>query len=119
MARITTSRRRGLSWLGKPRKLRPGAKVTDFDPTEGLRDPALIKKAVLQALEAGDDEGAVDIMRAHLRVLNRSRTASRMKMSRVNVHRIISGSRRPSLDTLGAFIRMLNAEAGKGAGATA
>lgn len=110
MARIATSEKRGLSWLGKPSKLRPGANTHDFDPTKELRDPEFIKKAVLGAVADGDEDAVVTILRAHLRVLNRSKTAIRMSMSRQNVHRIIAGSRRPSLDTLGAFMRLLKVE---------
>lgn len=110
MARIMTSEKRGLSWLGKPRKLRPETSARDFDPTEELRDPEFIKRAVLGAIADGDEEAVVAILRAHLRVLNRSRMAVRMRMSRQNIHRIIAGSRRPSLNTLGAFMRLLKAE---------
>ena len=72
MARTGTSEKRGTSWLGKSRKLGPHSKATDFDPTEELRDPAFVRKAVLEALEAGDEEAVATIIQAHLRVLNRS-----------------------------------------------
>lgn len=110
MARIATSARRGQSWLGKPRRLRAGASARDFNPAEELRDPQFVKKAVLQAVEAGDDEAVVEILRAHLRVVNRSQAAASMNVSRQFVHRIIAGSRKPSLPTLGAFMRLLNME---------
>lgn len=110
MAKIATSEKRGTSWLGKPLKLRPGSTTRDYDPTEELRDPEFIKKAVLQAIAEGDDEAVVTILRAHLRVLNRSKTAAQMHVSRQAVHRLIAGSRKPSLPMLGSFMRLLQAE---------
>ncbi len=110
MAKIATSERRGLSWLGKPLKLAARSTARDFDPTEELRDPAFVKRAVLEAIEAGDDAAVTLILRAHLRVLNRSKTAARMRVSRQQIHRLIAGSRRPSLPILGAFMRLLKFE---------
>lgn len=114
MGRAETSEKRGLSWLGKPRKLRPGARVREHDPTVKLRDPDFIRKAVLQAVKEGDDEAVATIIQAHLRVLNRSKTAAKMHLSRQYVHRIIAGTQKPSLPTLGAFMRLLNTEQGSG-----
>lgn len=110
MARAETSGKRGVSWLGKPRKLRAGAAARDYDPSVKLSDPVFVRKAVIEALEAGDDEAVVSVIQAHLRVLNRTRVAGQMRMSRQFVHRLIVGSRKPSLPTLGAFMRMLNTE---------
>ena len=110
MAKTETSEKRGTSWLGKPLSLRPGSAARNYDPTEELRDPKFIKKAVLKALSEGDDETVVTLLRAHLRVLNRSKAAEQMRVSRQAVHRLIAGSRKPSLPMLGAFMRLLQVE---------
>jgi len=84
--------------------------VRSYDPSAKLSDPDFVKRAVIEALEEGDDEAVVAILRAHLRVLNRSRAAAQMKVSRQHVHRLLSGARKPSLPMLGAFMRLLKAE---------
>ena len=110
MAKPAISEKRGASWLGKPLNLRPGSTARDYDAAEELRDPKFIKKAVLKALSEGDDGAVVTILRAHLRVLNRSKAAEQMHVSRQAVHRLIAGSRKPSLPMLGAFMRLLQVE---------
>ena len=110
MAKAATSEKRGTSWLGRPFELRPGSTARDYAPSPELRDPKFIKKAVLQAISVGDEEAVVAILRAHLRVLNRSKAAERMNVSRQAVHRLIAGSRKPSLPMLGAFMRLLRVE---------
>ena len=110
MATAETSERRGASWLGKPRKLRPGASIRDHEPAIKLRDPLFVRKAVLEAIAEGDDEAIATIIQAHLRVLNRTRAARQMRMSRQFIHRLIAGSLTPSLPTLGAFMRLLKTE---------
>jgi|CXWL01.1.fsa_nt_gi DNA-binding phage protein len=110
MAKTETSEKRGTFWLGKPLRLRTGSTAQDYDPAEKLRDPKFIKKAVLQALAEGDDEAVVTILQAHLRVLNRSKAAKQMHVSRQAIHRLIVGSRKPSLPMLGAFMRLLQVE---------
>ncbi len=110
MAKTRTSEKRGVSWLGKPKSLRFNAKVEDFDPSDELRDPEFVKNAILEALSEGDGESVVAIVRAHLRILNRSRAAVQMGVSRQLIHRLIAGSRSPSLPTLGAFMGLLKEE---------
>lgn len=117
MSKRKRSERRGASWLGKPSKLRPGSSARSYDPSAKLRDAEFIRGAILQAIGEGDHEAAAEIMRAHLRVLNRSRAAEGMRVSRQHVHRLIAGSRKPSLETLGAFMSLLKSERHHGAGA--
>lgn len=110
MAKKETSKKRGESWQFPVFELKPDAAVRSYDPSVRLRDPAFIQKAVLEAISDGDDEAVVTILRAHLRVLNRSRSAIRMRVSRQFVHRLIVGSQKPSLPTLGKFMRLLKDE---------
>ena len=94
----------------KPRRLKPGANVRVHDPTITLRDPEFIKGAILEALQDGDYESVIVIYRAHLRVLNRTRTASALKVSRQYVHKMLKSSNTPSLRTFTAFMKMLTLE---------
>ena len=108
----TSHKRAGFS-DEKPLRLRPGANVRPYDPTVTLRDPQFIRKAILQALEEGDYQAVIEIYRSHLRVLNRTHTASALKVSRQYVHKMLKSSNTPSLRTFTAFMKMLAMEGAK------
>ena len=95
------------SWNGKYLKLGPNSRARPFDPAAPLRDPKFIREALLQALDDGDFPGVVQIYRAHLRVLNRSRMAKALNISRQSVHKMLKPSGTPSLRTLTAFMKYL------------
>ncbi len=112
MAKRKISRSRGKSSSGM-RRLKPGATARLYDPSVTLRDPRFIQRAILQALKAGDFEGVMGIYRAHLRVLNRSRTAKELNVSRQYIHRMLKEkSPVPSLRTFAAFMRVVEKEIG-------
>lgn len=106
-----TSLGRGPSWDGKLRKLGPNATAKPYDPTIRLRDPKFVQAALLQALREGDFEAVMDIYRAHLRVLNRTHTASALKVSRQYIHKMLKPSNFPSLRTFTAFMKVLEKRA--------
>ena len=99
------------SWRGKPLKLRPDSKSRPYDPSARIKDPKFVRKAILQAVGEGDFEAVIDIYRAHLRVLNRSRTATALGVSRQYVHKMLKPSSNPSLRTFVAFMKFLKARA--------
>jgi len=88
-------------------KLGPNSLARPYDPTITLRDPAFIKKAMLEALAKGDFDSVVDIYRAHLRVLNRTRSAKILHVSRQSIHKMLKPSGTPSLRTFTAFMKFL------------
>ncbi len=107
MDKIKTSLTREKSWNGKFLKLRPDSASRPYDPTVTLRDPVFIHKAILQALGEGDFEAVVEIYRAHLRVLNRTRAAKGLGISRQSVHKMLRSGNTPSLKTFTAFMKLL------------
>jgi DNA-binding phage protein len=88
-------------------KLGPDSLSRPFDPTIELRDPKFIQQAIYEALADGDFPGVVQIYRAHLRVLNRTRAAKSLKISRQSVHKMLKPSANPSLRTFTAFMKFL------------
>ncbi len=110
MAKKETSAPHEKYWNGKTIELSPKTRSHPYDPTVTLRDPKFIRKALLQALTAGDFTAVVEIYRAHLRVLNRSRTARALNISRQSVHKMLKPSGTPSLRTFAAFMKFLNSE---------
>ena len=119
MARTEISRKHAEFWRGTEVRLKPGAKVRPYDPTITLRDPEFIREAILEALREGDYESVIDIYRAHLRVLNRTRAAGALKVSRQYVHKMLKASNTPSLRTFTAFMKMLALEGAAGLGGRA
>lgn len=111
MARTGISHKPSGYWNGRPIRLKPGAQVRVHDPTITLRDPDFIRAAILEALDQGDYEGVIDIYRAHLRVLNRTRTAQALRVSRQYVHKMLKSGNTPSLRTFAAFMGLLRQEA--------
>jgi DNA-binding phage protein len=111
MAKIKISPERAGSWDGRLLKRKPGSLSRPYDPTITLRDPKFIQKAMFQALAEGDFQGVVDIYRAHLRVLNRTRSAKALHISRQSIHKMLKPSGNPSLRTFTAFMKYLNKSA--------
>ena len=107
MARKETSRSRAKYWDGKMLKLSPNTRTRPFDPTDELRDPKFIQQAIYEALAEGDFPGVVQIYRAHLRVLNRTRTAKSLHVSRQSIHKMLKPTGNPSLRTFTAFMKFL------------
>ena len=107
MDKNETSRMRVESWTGTLRRLSPDSRTRLYDPTVTLRDPAFIHKAILQAVGEGDFEAVVEIYRAHLRVLNRTRAAKGLGISRQSVHKMLRSANIPSLKTFTAFMKLL------------
>lgn len=111
MANIEISPTREKSWNGRLLRLKPGSLSRPYDPTITLRDPKFIREALLEALAEGDFPAVVQIYRAHLRVLNRSRTAKALHISRQSIHKMLKPTGNPSLRTFTAFMKYLSKSA--------
>jgi DNA-binding phage protein len=92
-------------------KLSPNTRSRPYDPTITLRDPKFIREALLEGLAEGDFEGIVQIYRAHLRVLNRTRSAKALHISRQSIHKMLKPTGNPSLRTFTAFMKYLSKSA--------
>lgn len=108
MTKNGTSRKHAASWRGRTVTLRPDSTTRPYDPTDTLRDPAFIQKAILQGLKLGDYEGVLETYRAHLRVLNRTHAAKAMGVSRQYIHKMLkSSTNNPSMRTFVTFMKLL------------
>lgn len=110
MDKLETSRKREPFSTGILRRLRPGSVVKDHDPSVRLGNPRFIRKAIFEALSEGDYEAVTEIYRAHLRVLNRSRGAKAMGVSRQYFYKLLRPSTEPSLPTFVKFMHLLKEE---------
>ena len=107
MGRNAISRRRARPLSARLRKLPRGSKARPYDPSVSLADPDFIREAILQSLGQGDFEAVMGIYRAHLRVLNRTKAARALNVSRQYVHKMLKPTNIPSLRTFAAFMRGL------------
>ncbi len=109
MAKIETSQKRVKYRVVKVLKLRPGATVKPYDPSKTLGDPKFVQKAIIEALLDGDADAVMEIYSAHLRVLNRTKTAAKLHVSRQHVHRMMNNPN-PTMDTFARFMGLLKNE---------
>ena len=115
MDKETTSVKRAGFSKGKPGRLGPKATARPYDPTVSLRNPAIIQKAILQSLKDGDFESVMEIYKSHLRVLNRTKTADSLQVSRQYIHKMLrEQAANPSLKTFSSFMRLLGEEVLRG-----
>lgn len=109
MAKIETSLKPVKYRVVKALKLRPGTTARSYNPSKTLSDPKFIQKAIIEALLEGDASAVMEIYSAHLRVLNRSRVAKKLHVSRQHVHRMLENPN-PRMDTFARFMGLLKTE---------
>ncbi|MBI4056059.1 MAG: helix-turn-helix transcriptional regulator [Elusimicrobia bacterium] len=112
MDRTETLSKHGKYSNAKLRKLGPGSKAHPYDPTITLKKPKFILKAILQSLAEGDYEAVMEIWRSHLDVMNRTRAAKALGISRQYVHKILNRSTQPSLQTFTQYMGALEEATG-------
>lgn len=110
MGKVETSLKREKYGTVPVRNLRYGRSVRPYDPAKTLGDPKFVQKAIVEALLEGDFEAVMEIYSAHLRVLNRSRTAETLHVSRQHVHRMLRNPN-PRMNTFARFMALLKSEA--------
>lgn len=54
-------------------KLRKNAKLIDYSPTQELLDENFIAKAVWECLKNNDPDGVMEVIEAHIEVVNKFR----------------------------------------------
>jgi DNA-binding phage protein len=109
MGKTAISQKRAISSAVRVSKLRAGASVSPYDPSKSLGDPKFVQEAIIEALLDGDCAAVMHIYSAHLRVLNRSKTAAKLRVSRQHVHRMMSNPN-PRMDTFARFMGLLKTE---------
>ena len=110
MVKIMTSHRRRKS-LGNTRKmklkeeikLKKGIHLIDYSPTQELLDEDFIAKAVWECLKHNDPEGVVEVIEAHLEVVNKARAAEDMKLPRSTMYNAFKG-KNPTVKTLAKLV---------------
>lgn len=88
----------------KPKlKLKKGVKVTKFSATERLLDENFIANAVWECLKNNDPQGVVEVIAAHLEVVNRVKVAKEADLSRATMYHAFK-SKNPTVKTLAKLV---------------
>lgn len=89
--------------MNKQPKLKKNAGLIPYSPTEELLDENFIAQAVWECLKNNDPEGVVEVIQAHLRVVNKSKAAQKMDLPRSSMYNAIRG-KNPTVKTLAKLV---------------
>lgn len=84
-------------------KLKKNAGLIPYSPTKELLDESFIAQAVWECLKNNDPEGVVEIIEAHLRVVNKSKAAHETHLPRSSMYNAIK-SKNPTVKTLAKLV---------------
>lgn len=105
MAKAKTSRK-PKKFLENTRKLKPGADLIEYSPTAELLDEKFIALALWDCLKNNDPEGVVEIIQAHLAVVNKQKFAKEAHLPRSTLYNVYKG-RNPTIRTLAKMINCI------------
>lgn len=84
-------------------KLKKNAPVTVVSATERLLDEKFIAQAIWECLKNNDPEGVVEVIEAHLEIVNKVKAAQHAKLSRATMYNAFKG-KNPTIKTLAKLV---------------
>ena len=109
MAKQKTSGKQGFSFKNiQETKLNKGVRLTSHPTAKELSDVEFVSQALIQALKDGDADAFKEILAAHLSVTNKERFASRAKISKRTLFRMLSPKGNPTLENIARIVHALN-----------
>jgi probable addiction module antidote protein len=110
MLKKKTSKKHGFSFDDiQPVKLKKGAPVTPYSPSERLRNKQYVADALMECLRDGDAEAFKEILAAHLQAINKAEFAERTKIPKRTLFRMVSKQGNPTLDNIAKVVHALTA----------
>jgi DNA-binding phage protein len=88
-------------------KLRTSKGLSAHDPSERLRNKALVARALWECLLANDIDAFKEILRSHLELTNKENLAKTAGIPRRTLFRMLSPSGNPTLENIGKIIHEL------------
>ncbi len=76
---------------------------TPYSPTKELLDEKFIAEAIWECLKNNDPEGVVEIIQAHLRVVNKSKAAASHSIPRSSLYNALKG-KNPTIKALAKLV---------------
>ncbi len=83
--------------------LRDNVGITAFSPTEKLKDIKLIGTAIMECLIENDPKGAMEAIKTHLEVMNKSAFLKEAKVPRSTMYKLFK-TKNPTIKTLAKII---------------
>lgn len=84
-------------------RLKKNAKVIPYSPTKELLDEKFIALAVWECLKNNDPEGVIEIIEAHLHVVNKSKAAGETHLPRSSMYNALK-AKNPTVKTLAKLV---------------
>ncbi len=84
-------------------KLKTREGLKRYSPTEKLLDEDFIAKAFWECMKNNDPEGAMEVIQAHLRAVNKTRVAKENELPRSTMYNAIKG-KNPTIRTLAKLV---------------
>jgi DNA-binding phage protein len=75
----------------------------DYSPTEQILDETFIAKAVWECLKNNDTDGILEIIEAHLEIVNKVNAAHKTELSRSTMYNALKG-KNPTIKTLAKLV---------------
>jgi len=109
MAKQKISGKRGFSFENIPEvKLKKGVRLTAHPAAKELSNVEFVSQALIQALKDGDADAFKEILAAHLSVTNKERFASKAKIPKRTLFRMLSPKGNPTLDNIARIVHALS-----------
>lgn len=84
-------------------KLKSGTGLIEYSPTQELLDEQFIAIAIWDCLKNNDPEGVVEVIQAHLSVINKQKLAKEKNLSRSTLYNAFKG-KNPTIRTLAKMV---------------
>ena len=109
MGKVKTLRKRKKSLKNTPkRELKSDSGLIEYSPTQNLLDENFIALAIWDCLKNNDAEGVVEIIQAHLTVVNKQKRAKEADLPRSTLYNCLK-SKNPTIRTLAKMVHCVEA----------
>lgn len=90
------------------RKLKSDSCLIEYSPTQDLLDETFIALAIWDCLKNNDAKGVVEIIQAHLNVINKQKKAKEADLPRSTLYNCLK-SKNPTIRTLAKMVHCVEA----------
>lgn len=90
-------------------KLKKNANLIEYSPSQELLNEDLIAKAIWECLKNNDPEGVMEVIEAHLEMINKLRAAEQFDLPRSTMYNAFKG-KNPTIKTLAKLVNCFTKE---------
>ena len=85
------------------RTIKPGMKVSQYNPTEALLNEERLGRAIWECLKNGDSEGVIEVIQIHLEACNKTKLAQKVNLPKTTLYSGLR-SKNPTIKTLAKLV---------------